>query len=431
MTPGSLATATASRARRRSMRSHLLRAFGAYAVLVALVFGAAAAMFLYLVEDRLFDQQLVDEGRELLAARRATGAWPAPHAPHLSVHVDLATLPADVRDVLAREPWRREVEGRAGRHYHVRALDTTPRATREERPAAWLLADVSDRLVVRGLRRTLLWTWLGIITGLLALALLLAWTLARRVHAPLATLATAILEDRADATALLPERAAEEVHVLSEALDASQARVAEHVARERAFTRDASHELRTPLAVMHTSTHQVLTDPSLSPTSRRLLTLSARSIAQLQRTIETLLLLARDAVPATGAVARPIRPTLEAAVLEFADALDERGLVLTLDVPRTATLPAPEPVVRLLLANLLGNVLTHAAPGPVTVTFGGGVLELRNLRRPGAPPAADERLSSRSGFGLALVHRVTAAVGLVVSTEVSATDFTVRLAPSA
>lgn len=406
-----------------------MRAFGVYAVLVALVFGGAAAVFLYIVEDRLFDQQLVDEAQALVAFRQRHGHWPTPRARHLSVHTDVATLPDDVRAVLSRDPWRREIHGANGRHYHVRSLDLTPATTRAGPPAAWLVADVSDRLVVRAMRRTLLQTWGGIIVGLLTLALLTAIALARRVHAPLAALANAVADDESDVRNVVPASADAEVLVLADALAAARRRVSAHVARERAFTRDASHELRTPLSVMHTSTHQVLADPSLSPSSRRLLTLSARSITQLQRTIDTLLLLARDAVP-SGGEPTIIRPTLEAAILELADALDERGLIVSLDVPRTASLPAPEPVLRLLLANLLGNVLTHAAPGPVTVRLHQDTLSLQNRRPLDGGGGVDASTAPRSGFGLALVRRVATVVGLAVTVDMTPEHFTVVLQPA-
>jgi signal transduction histidine kinase len=415
--------------RRRSLYTRLMRAFGVYAVLVALVFGGAAAVFLYIVEDRLFDQQLADEAQALVTFRQRNGDWPAPRAPHLSVHTDVATLPNDVRVVLTRDPWRREVHGTHGRHFHVRALDVALPTTRAAPPSAWLVADVSDRLVVRAMRRTLLQTWGGIIVGLLTLALLTAIVLARRVHAPLAALANAVADDESDVRDVVPASADAEVLVLADALAEARRRVSAYVARERAFTRDASHELRTPLSVMHTSTHQVLADPTLSPASRRLLTLSARSITQLQRTIDTLLLLARDAVP-IGGEPTTIRPTLEAAVLELADALDERGLLVSLDVSRTATLPVPEPVLRLLLANLLGNVLTHAAPGPVTVRLHDDALSLQNRRVDDMNGSTDPSSAPRSGFGLALVRRVAAAVGLAVTVESTPEHFTVALQPA-
>jgi signal transduction histidine kinase len=239
--------------------------------------------------------------------------------------------------------------------------------------------------------------------------------------------------------AALPIEGDREVTVVATALDDLRSRVAAFVERERSFTRDASHELRTPLTVIRSSTEQALRDPLLPPTIQPLLARSHRATERLEWTVSSLLALAREeVVPATDATT-PVLPLLEELIVEAATALDTARLTTRVEVPSTCVLPASEPVLRIVLANVLGNACTHGAPGPLVIRAVDGGLDIENAVGPDAiPPAAllaqagvRREQSPGYGLGLEISRRLCARAGL--SLEVATTDhtFTVRVRPRA
>ena len=422
-----------------SLRARLLATFVAYALVVAAVFGLSAATFLYTAEDRFFDALLDEESATVEAHRRASGAWGVPRHAWMLVHPSPASLPPDLRSQLTAAPWRREFRGAGGRHYHVRALGARA-AGDDARPAAWLVAEVSDRLVIRPMRGDLLAQFLVAEGVLLALAVTLALAIARRIARPLMQLAESVrrLDPAApgDGTALASHRQDRELAIVAHALDEMRRRLATFVEREHAFTRDASHELRTPLTVIRSATARALDDCALPVSVRPLLERSLRSAEQLERTTRTLLALARERPMDRPAAPTAIRPVLEDVVLEQAAALDARGLTLHLALPRDATLPASAPVLRILLSNILGNACAHSAPGAVQVQWRDDTLTVENPVPHRPPPPGDPPRSAAAcgesgpgyGLGLAISARLCTRSGLALEVDTSAPGrFAVRV----
>ncbi|MCU0636676.1 MAG: HAMP domain-containing histidine kinase, partial [Gemmatimonadaceae bacterium] len=351
----------------RTLRGRIVTAFAAFAVVMAAVFGLTTTIFLYSAEDIFFNAMLAEEATLLIAGARAQGAWPSPRHAWMTVHAGLGTVPEDLRDQLRESPTQREFRGSNGRHYHVRLLRDAVAAG--ARDPTWLVGEVSDRLVIRPMRRELLTQWGIVVSFLLGLSLLLARAIARRIAQPLSALAASVraVDPGAAPMAALPIEGDREVTVVATALDDLRSRVAAFVERERSFTRDASHELRTPLTVIRSSTEQALRDPLLPPTIQPLLARSHRATERLEWTVSSLLALAREeVVPATDATT-PVLPLLEELIVEAATALDTARLTTRVEVPSTCVLPASEPVLRIVLANVLGNACTHGAPGPLVI----------------------------------------------------------------
>ncbi|MBH9576871.1 sensor histidine kinase [Inhella proteolytica] len=372
-----------------NFRRRLLLAFWLLALGISLLFSLFAMVFAYTVEDRFLERQLEQEGARLSAARARTGAWPAPSAPQFRLLAQAAELPDGLSAQLAAEPQRREFSGAAGRHYHLLQLD-----------GAWLLAEVSDWLVVRPQREGLL-GWLALWTlGMLAAALALGAWLARRLSKPLQGLAARLQQGRPEA---LPQDlsaglGADEVGQLARALDALHARTQAFIAREQAFTRDASHELRTPLAVLKLALEDA------QPDARQLARMR-RAAQQLEQTLDSLLWLAREPGADAPAECAPL-PLIEQWALDQAETLE--GRPLQLDLPRTHRLALPEPVARLVLGNLLGNALAHGRGAIHIGVAADGALCIRNPS-PALPagigqPFVKGESSTGIGLGLAIVQ---------------------------
>lgn len=383
----------------RRLHWRLMGPFALFTLGVSALFGLFAMAFVYTVEDRLLERVLVEEAAHQRASRERTGAWAAPRTPGVVLHLDRASLPEDLARVLATEPLRREAPGDEGRHYHLLALETPGQAP-------WLVTEVSDQLIVRPVRDRLL-RGLGLAgLSMVALALVLAWWLARRISAPLEQLAA---EVAASSPARLPGSLAaaardDEIGDLARRFESLLDRTRDFITREQAFTRDVSHELRTPLSVLRMAIERMLAGPPADPVLRRSLEAMRLATTQMHGTIDTLLLLAREPQDAlaAGRVAEPVAllPLVEAWVLAQADFIDQRGLALELALARGDALALPAPVLQRVVAILLENAFTHGAPGgTVRVAMREGAFEVTNP----VPPSADtEGATAGAGLGLGL-----------------------------
>jgi len=418
--------------RRHRLRDRLMLAFSGFALLVALLYGFYVVLFVYLVEDAVFQGLLEDEAAAQLAHHAETGAWTTPALRFVTLHVDPATFPDALGARLTESPWRREFPGEAGRHYHLRVLEPAGSAA-----PTWLLAEVSQHLVVRPMRGGIAqWLgWSGLAVTLLAL-LLGAW-LARRMTAPLSRLA-ALVED-AEPTHL-PTRFAEEfpddeVGTLARGLERLIERVEAFVEREREFTRDASHELRTPLTVIRSACERLGARTDLPGEAQRQLQHVCRSAQQLERTVATLLALAREDVD-TSAPEIAVLPVLERVIVDQAPLLEGRDVSIRVEVPHATQARLPAPVLHTVLSNLVGNAFAHGGSGDVVIDVDAGGLRIAN---PGAWPGemafrpfVKSEASAGVGLGLAIVRRLCARhrIALRFESEGLATIVHLALAPS-
>ena len=404
-------------------------ALAAFTLAVTALFGLFAMVFVYTVEDRFLERLLQQEAQAQAAQLAANGRYGATGSDFISLHLSAASLPADLARVLATDPQRREVAGDDGRHYHLLALQTAA-------APPWLVAEVSQQLIVRPIRADLL-RWLG---GwglcMVALALLLGWWLARRVTAPLEALALRVAQaspQRLSAAVgdglshgLSRGLGDNEIGAVARAFDALLGRTQAFIEREQAFTRDASHELRTPLAVLRLSIERLQADtPAAAPAQRQLAALLAATLL-MEQTVATLLLLAReDDAPSaagctqtTGRVAEPVAllPLVEHWVLAHAGWLDRQAMTLGIQLQRHDQLKLPAAVLQLAISSLLGNAFAHGSPGgQVVLAFGGGALLVRNPG-PALPPQTGADFgkgehSTGDGLGLAILQRLLESRG--------------------
>jgi len=401
-----------------TLRVRITRAFGLFTLLGTVLYSVLTLLLLYSVEDHVFEAQVQEEAAWLTAARQRGGQWPTPRLPHMLLATTLGDLPSDLAGQLRAEPERREFRGEAGRHYHVRAVSNGAAGV----PHAWLVAEVSRQLAVRPLRRELLIKWIVVVVGILLGAAWLARTVALRIATPLQQLASAVEGANATGTdalsVTLPHNTDRELRVVASALEAWSERVTRHVARERAFTRDVSHELRTPLSVLRSSVERGSAQPGVPHETQLALGVATRATQDLQRTIDTLLMLAREQEAPRRSDAA-VRSALESVLLDRIDDLAARGLTLDIDVPRSLRLPVPEDVLQLMLASLFDNVRDHAATGVVSVRSDAQSVSVHNHRQ--------NTVSKGHGFGLPLVARLAEATGLVLEVHSDDESFTVRL----
>lgn len=401
---------------RNRLRNRLMLVFAGFTMGVAALFGLYAAVFVYAVEDKFFNAMLQHEADRQLRHHAATGTWAIPQNHFMQVLGHREALPVEIRDVVAAEPRRTEFSGSEGRHFHVRML----RPPAPARPA-WLVAEVSQQLVVRPMREELfgLLAWSGVL--MLVLALLTSWWLARRTANPLARLAA--LVGGMD-PARLPQGFAagypdDEVGAVARGLEQLMNRIRAFIAREQEFTRDASHELRTPLAVILSAAERLATEPGLSVIGQRHLDHVRQSVRQLDQTVGILLALAREERIAT-AQTTPLLPAVEHAIVDQSPWLEGKPVNVVVDVPPQACVPLPAPVLHILLANLVGNAFAHTDAGSVRVDIHDGRLRITNSGHAVDPESWEDALepfrkrsgSAGLGLGLAIVKRLCDRYGI-------------------
>lgn len=389
-----------------TLRRRLTFALVATSLAAAVCFSLMGIVFVYTVEDEFFDRMLEQQ------------------APGVQRYASREALPQDLKAQVSPEAGRGEYYGEEGRHYHVRKSGD-----------GYLVAEVSNQLAVRPRLPTII----GVLASMaLALALLvggIGYLFARRATAPLERLAK-LLE--ASEPAQFPKGLAagfrdDEIGVLARALDAAMLRVADFVDRELHFTRDASHELRTPLAVI-SGAAALMDSEALSPAGRAQLHRIRDACALMQRTTDTLLLLSREG--SLQGSAEPVRllPVVEDVVIQYARALDEKGLALTVDIAPGATLPLTRGVLEILLSNVIGNAVAHSTAGQVAITYVDDGLLISNHGT--VPPELEGRLFSAGargpastgyGLGLSIAQRLAHRAGFDLELTESAGLVTTRM----
>ncbi len=392
--------------RKRSIARQVIFNFCWFAVLMSAVFSFMTFMLLFTVEDGFLDRALYAERDKLIAAYEDTGVWPQSELSHMTVYAGLENLPDDMRSKFIEEPQSREFYGQEGRHYHLAHLAE----------GVFLLAEVSDQLLIRPLRGAIVKAFL-ITTFLLTLiGCLIAYRLARRSVAPLTELAGFVEKATPDN---LPENFAanyppNEVGTLAGALEKSLGRIGQFIKREQNFNRDVSHDLRTPIAVVSGAVEVLQKRHKLDKPVKELVDRIELANRHMARTVEALLSLAREEDAERRKEPIKVLPILEKTIIQFSHFLDGKDVEVKVNVDPKATLELQTGVLEILLANLLSNAFEFTNSGAVSIMFednvlaisdtGGGVdEEMRETMFD-----VDKKGEGSSGFGrgLSIVKRV-------------------------
>lgn len=410
-----------------SLRTRIVVAMVATALLTSLLFGFASFIVVYTVEDRLLADRLAAEVARQQAAWQRTGALVAPLGDRTGIHRSTATLPADLAPQFGWDDGQVEYYGTAGRHYHLQRFDLPGRGEGAGGRAV-AVAEVSRDLIVRP-RRAAILEGLGALTlAVAAVAALIGWRLARRAAAPLVRLADEVAAP--GIPSIEPARyPPNEIGVLAAALARSYRQIEAFVAREQAFTRDASHELRTPLAVIRSGA-ELAADPALSGAALARIGGAAR---EMEQTLDLLLALARGQGGVEAAETVAVLPLFEKAVIDAAARYPDRRIKVAIDVPPDLRIALPPRAIALVLANLVGNVFQHADGSRLRLRADAGGIEIADdgpgLDAGAFEPFAKGLATGGSGLGLTIVRRLCEqhGIALVVGEAPAGTRFKLRL----
>lgn len=401
----------------RSIRDGLFAALAGFTVLICICYTGLALVIAYVTEDMLVERLLQREAAALEAHFDHHGQLRQPADDLIRIHSSIATLPPAARPHALAGARRAEIFTQTGQHYHLRALDL---GAGHDVQRVWLLADVTPLLVVSKLIQDVGGVLIFVALGLVGLALLLAWLLARRLVLPLQTLAHEVRQLRPGAQVALGARGRrDEIGYLAERLGATFEELHAALAREHAFTRDVSHELRTPLTVMKNTLARAA---SHSPGAPDVALLQAET-ARMSATIDVLFALAR-AEPVAHAPF-DLRGCIEESLLRLIDGQDLDDDWLALDLPERLDVVGNRHLALLLLNNCLGNALFHGGPGArLRLSFADGVLGIANTVDAG-------RAGQVQGFlhGQNLLQRIAAAMDWTLDFHAGGAAYRVDIVP--
>jgi len=205
-------------------------------------------------------------------------------------------------------------------------------------------------------------------------------------------------------------------------------RLLEALAREKRYARNVAHELRNPLAEM-----RLLADVGASSRDPAACQAAIRDIAaaaaEMERIVEALMALTRYESGLESPQPEPVElgAELRRQVHGLVAAAELRGLTLALDLPGEVWVHTDSALIHRLLANLLGNAVSHSPRGStvqVRLEPDGGVSVANpapQLRAEDVPRLGERFLQihsgengSHAGLGLSLVAAIARILGLSV-----------------
>ena len=396
------AEAGAARRARLGLRARVAALCALLGLVVSACLALVAAHFSDSYVHRLIKEMLRVEGDYLLERYGADGLVPGPRGKHFRVYrSDAGGAGAPPADLAQLASGIHEVENDHGEQ-HVAIYDSASNLR------LYVVLDIGlESVRERRLARDLI----ALVLFGSALSCWLGWFWAGRAIEPVRRLALKLeaLEPPAgDGAALAPGFADDEVGALAQAFDRYQARLADYVQRERAFTADASHELRTPLAVIRGAIEVLLDHGTLDAAASVRLKRIQRGADELRDLLDALLVLARGDARSAGAEAgTDIDALLDALLRDRADALRDRHLRLERNRDG-AVVAAPSRVLGVVLGNLLRTVTQFADGGILRIQAGADEIRIAcerdasALRHSPVPAPADAERS----LGLGMIRRV-------------------------
>jgi len=377
-------------------------------------------MLVYIIEDSFIDREIKQEAQYLQQRYDQSSSWPTPRKSYMKLYFSRDTLPEDIKQLYIDEPKRREFSGENGLHYHLLAL---PKAEN-----TYLVAEVSEMLLVRPIRGGILIFML--ISGLILVffAFLIAWKLGKKTARPLQQLADLV---NGVAPENIPDNFAQqfpnnEIGILAQTLESAMKRINQSLLREKCFTRDVSHELRTPVAIIKNAV-EVYRNQHIAEVDNPVIDRISQASTQMEQTVTTLLTLAREEHTKVDKKHIKILALIEQAIIDQNHLINNKPILVEVNDNCDVEVYAQAGMLTVLLDNLIANAFQYTQQGKVTVEMQNKTLIVADTG-PGieasisekiTDPAVKGKQSTGYGFGLSIVKRLCEHQGwlLTLSSE--------------
>ncbi|CAH9053906.1 Adaptive-response sensory-kinase SasA [Pseudoalteromonas holothuriae] len=394
------------------LRNRIVIYFVGSTLLTSALFGLSSFLFAYNIEDQFFYDLLKDEAK-VVQTQLSQGQAAQPKLDFIRYFQTQAQLPSVVLSLLLEEPNRREFAGENDQHFHLLKL---------KQQQGYLLAEVSDHLVVRKITEGMVYFLLFVCAFACLIAIIMgfaSYKIAKRLLKPLDNLMVILNNAPVDK---LPQGFAtefknDEIGTFAKTLESALDRIRAFISREQVFTRDVSHELRTPVTISQGAL-TLLKQTSLDQQQTSLVQRIDSAQQQIEQSLTVLLALARE--DQLGQGKSRLLAAIEQSIIQQYDHLDGKDIELTVDVGSLIEVPVEKTSLLILLNNLLGNAFKYTSQGRITISFANNTLLIEDT---GQGIKNDEQLlvfdegvkgknSQGLGLGLNIVKRLCEKLAL-------------------
>ncbi len=206
----------------------------------------------------------------------------------------------------------------------------------------------------------------------------------------------------------------DEIGLLAFSIQSSFQRLQKFIRREREFTRDASHELRTPLTVIKGAAELLQSSCADVKNLQRPLARIERSAENMEKTIETLLWLAREEDNHLAGSSFEIPETVRKAVFSITPLAESKNISITTEIGCCLSNKAPEQVLLIVLTNILNNAINFTQGGTISIKAAQSMITImdtgegisHDLIKNMSTPYTKGKNSSGFGLGLSIVKRL-------------------------
>ena len=408
-----------------SLSRRIVAQFCLFTLFLSTIYGFFCFIFLYTLEDSFIEREIKQEADYLTSQMELTGNWPQTRSPQMTLHFSKNDLPDEIKDRFIAEPKRKEFYGEEGRHYHLYAIS--------EAQQIYLVAEVSQSLLVRPIREGIIQFFLFFGIALTIFACFMAWRLGRKTIKPLKELAELV---DGVAPENIPDSFADrfpknEIGIVARSLEDSMRQISKALEREKCFTRDTSHELRTPVAIVknavevYRAKNDVNEENHASEENYALVNRISDAALQMEQTVSTLLVLAREEHTSVEKEKVKLLSLVEQSIIDNGYLLNDKQVEVEVSDTCNVEVLAQKGMLKVLLDNLISNAFQYTELGEVHIEFIEDSLVVKDTG-PGidkdisntvTEPAVKGSQSTGYGFGLSIVKRLCEHQGWQLSVE--------------
>ena len=391
-----------------SLSRRIVVIFCLFTLVLSLVFSFITFVLMYTLEDSFIEKGILQEANYLSEVYEKTGKWPPTRQNNMQLHFSKDSFPEDIRTKSIAEPKRIEFYGQNKRHYHLHTL--------ANHQNTFLVAEVSADLLVRPIRGGII-KFLAVSTFIVTIiACLIAWFIGRRTTRPLKQLAELV---NGVAPEHIPDKFAHhypnnEIGILATTLEHTLQNMSHALEREKCFTRDSSHELRTPLAIIKNAVEVYMCAPTLTNKEKKILNRINEACQQMEQTVATLLVLAREENTQASQQEIRLMPIVETSVIDNHYILANKPVEIEIDDSCNTQITCQPGMLKVLIDNLISNACQYTEQGKINIFFNNNQIIVQDTG-PGieaeisnriTEPAIKGSQSTGFGFGLSIVKRL-------------------------